>query len=88
METFKSNFTVFKLSQEFGFRSGKCTSVNLTSFDISCHLSLPFFGVNNKFIQLVDLKISCGCIQAIKQEKVYIWEQLKLTDIAKFCHLK
>ena len=38
-------------------------------------------GVNYKCIQLVDLKTSCGCTQAIKQEKVYTQGQLKLTHI-------
>ena len=41
VEIFNSNFMLFKLSQEFGFRSAKCTPVNWTSLDINCHLSLP-----------------------------------------------
>ena len=68
------------------FRSGKCTSVNWTSFDISCHLSLPLCelaGVNYKFIQLVDLKKDYMWVsqQAIKQENIYTEGQLKLTHI-------
>ena len=51
----------------------------LTSIVI-CHYHL----VNCKFMQLVDLQISCVCIsylQAIKEENVYTQGQLKLTRI-------
>ena len=84
VETFNSNFMLCKLSQEFGVRSSKCTPVNGTSFDISCHLSLPPFELVQieNLSQLVDLQFSCWCIwQAIKQEIVCTLGQLKLTHI-------
>ena len=78
---------LLKLSQEFGFRSGKCTSVNLTTFDFSCHLSLPPY-------ELMEIANSCSwwifrsrvCIHRLSGKKVYT--VTVKTDLHKFCHLK
>ena len=82
METLQSNFILFKLSKEFGFRSEKNTPVNWTSFDINSHLS---FGPC-ELVQITNhdvggpsdfMRVYIG----IKQEKVYTQGQLKLTHI-------
>ena len=46
---------------------------------LSSFITTLWDGVNYKFIQLVDLKNSCGSV--IRQEKVYTQGQLKLTHI-------
>ena len=43
--------------------------------------------VNYKFIQLVDLKISCGCIPGFQARKGLHTGTVKI-DPHKFCHLK
>ena len=48
---------------------------------LSSFIAILWAGANCKFIKLVNPQILCGCTQAIKQEKVHIWGQLKLTYI-------
>ena len=73
METFKLNQMLLKLSLEFGFKSGKCTPVNQTSFDTSRHLSISP-------CELVQITDSCSWWtfmrvykQSIKQKGLHIW---------------
>ena len=70
---------------QFGCRSGKCTPVYWTSFDINCQFSLrpcELVQIANS-CQLVDLQFLCWCTQtsSIKQEIVYTQGKLKVTHI-------
>ena len=58
-------------------------AIKLNKFwhQLSSFITLLWDDANGKFMQLMDLQISYGCAQAIKQEMVYSQGQLKLTHI-------
>ena len=84
VDTFRFNFMLFKMSWEFGIRSGKCTCKLNKLWQLPSFITTLWAGVNYKFTHLVDFKIYVSVYHAIKQEKIFYTTGTVKTDPHKF----